>query len=179
MSTGEIIILIVYALGLLATYHFQGKKINSLMTRIKTQEGILRDVKTYMEIFDIKKIKETTDFLIESAEKRTKEEIEKLKHELESKSSKSEKTLDEDFVEVMFLIARSIHIFAFSPSFKKEVDEMKETNAKNLIENILERYEQGLKSRSLSENQKIMIKLIPFLGEQLFHKNKSSTEKIT
>ena len=147
METGQIIILVAYFIGYLITFYFQKQKIDSLENRINSQAGILSDMKTYIGIFDIDKIKKTTDWLIEAAEKKADEKIRSIEKEAKSKDSKGEKIFDENHIEFIRLIAKLAVRFSKINFFENSINEMIEGEAKELSLFALENSREKLKEQ--------------------------------
>lgn len=137
MDTGQIIILIVYALGTLITVtHLRGK-IKALKTQVDTQSGILSSVEKFMSIFDLDKV-ETYVKMNEKKFLMEKEEaVKAVEKQFKSKADRSIQLLLNEMLELYGVLIQLSYAFAANPYFEKSINEMKDIITKqNLLEAI-------------------------------------------
>ena len=82
MDTGQIIILVVYALGTLITAKYLRGKIKALKTQVDTQSGILSSVEKFMNIFDIQVVKDYVEIEKRTISLKAEEELKIIGDEL-------------------------------------------------------------------------------------------------
>jgi len=103
MTTGDIIILVAYAIGLLLTAYFQGKKIDSLKTQVNSQSGVIENMQRFMSIFKLDEIEK----YVEINRKRFEAEKEDAVKQAEVEK---ERTIKQVEAEIKAKATESIHV---------------------------------------------------------------------
>lgn len=153
MTTGEIIILIVYALGSLLTFFYQKNKIDSLKTQVNSQSGALDSMQKFMNIFQLDEVEKYVEMskkktLLEKQEEmkdlenRAKKDKQELEATLKSKAGQTVQMLTDDIIELLGVIRRiSYNLIDFS-NFEKAVEEMSDGFPRDNVIKILEKAKQ-------------------------------------
>ena len=83
---GDISIIIL----LLLTFYYQKQKIGSLETEIKSQKGILESAETFINLFDLEKLKGYSEIMTEKVKAEKEIEINKIRTNLDEEIEKHE-----------------------------------------------------------------------------------------
>lgn len=154
MELGDIIILIVFAVGYGINFFYQKNKIGALETQIGTQKGISEQMEKFMNIFEVERVEKYVK-LSEKTMKMEKEEAIK-KMESEFKMKESEAILDANYRmnEYTALYELAIDMIAkspYSPVVEKSLKAMRNTDAKQGLEKFLDKVRVDLKSKGFDE----------------------------
>ena len=154
MELGDIIILIVFAIGYVIIFFYQKNKIGALETQIGTQKGISEQMEKFINIFDVERVEKYVK-LSEKTVKMEKEEAIK-KMESEFKMKESEAILDANYRmnEYTALYELAIDMIAkspYSPVVEKSLKAMRNTDAKQGLEKFLDKVRVDLKSKGFDE----------------------------
>jgi formyltetrahydrofolate synthetase len=89
MTTGNIIILAAYIVGVLLTIHFQGKKINALKTQVTSQNEIMANMQRFMGIFRLDGIEKYVEINRKRVDAEKQEAMKQVEKEIKEKALES------------------------------------------------------------------------------------------
>jgi predicted ATP-dependent protease len=89
MVIGNIIILAAYAVGVLGTIYFQGKKINSLKTQVTSQNEIMANMQRFMGIFRLEEIEKYVEINRKRVDAEKQEAMKQVEKEIKDKAYES------------------------------------------------------------------------------------------
>lgn len=114
MTIGDIIILAAYAIGVLLTIHFQGKKISALKTQVESQSGVIENMQRFMSIFRLEEIEKYVEISRKTSEAEKREairivEAEKQEFQKQAEAEK-QKTISQVEAEIKAKASESISV---------------------------------------------------------------------
>jgi hypothetical protein len=128
----DIIIPILYVVGIIVIYCHQ-------RSMIKKSEKILNDTEKFMNIFDIKKVRDYVDLNIDKAEKEKEKAIEEHEKKLRSEINKNVGYLIEVMRDYYRLILEFFYLLADSKFPDMAIEKLREGEVKSLCKEELAR----------------------------------------
>lgn len=141
MVVRDLILLVAYVIGVLATIHFQGKKINALRTQVTSQNEIMANMQRFMSIFKLDEIEKYVEINRKRVEAETQETMKKVEKEIKEKASESVNVLRREQDALVKLVMNFVNIPTILRSTKKYLQEMDDDVASK--KPLLELYEKN------------------------------------
>lgn len=154
MELGDIIILIVFAIGYVIIFFYQKNKIGALETQIGTQKGISEQMEKFMNIFDVERVEKYVKLSERTMKMEKEEAIEKMESEFKMKESGARLDANYRMNEYTALYELAIDMIAkspYSPVVEKSLNAMRNTDAKQGLEKFLDKVRVDLKSKGFDE----------------------------
>jgi hypothetical protein len=154
---GDIIIIIL----LIGTYFHQKQKIGALETQIKSQGGILESAKTFLNLFDLEKLKGYAEIREEKVKVEMEIKIKEIKKELDERMEKEKERQEAiNIVGKEFTITLTALLKAFlllsSPRRKTVILQMSE----GLVKSQLIKTDQKLDEIEISARKEALLSLL-------------------
>jgi Fe-S cluster assembly ATPase SufC len=126
MSNGDIIIIVVYLIGMIFTIKYQKTKIDSLETQVKSQAGIMLKMEQFMNIFKIEQIEKYVEIMEKTYRKEKDEAIKRVEEEWKQKADRGMQLLMNEYLEVIDFSIKTISANPSNITIERFVNEMKE-----------------------------------------------------
>lgn len=124
MTTGEIITLGAYAIGVLATIYFQGKKISTLKTQVTSQNDIMANMQRFMSIFRLDEIEKYVEINRKRVEAETEETTKRVEKEIREKALESVHVLRREQEALLDLTMKFLNTPTMLRDTKRYLEEM-------------------------------------------------------
>jgi len=111
MSAGEIVLLIVYVIGVLVIINFQKEKIGALNAQIKAQNDMIANMQRLMSIIKLDDIEKYVDINKKIMEHEKEEAVKNVEKKIKAKADDALKLLLQEYSAVYGLALRIIGVY--------------------------------------------------------------------